>query len=50
MITNKIIAFIFLTVLGVSYFFIAKKFGIVDKPNQRSSHSRITVRGGGILK
>jgi UDP-N-acetylmuramyl pentapeptide phosphotransferase/UDP-N-acetylglucosamine-1-phosphate transferase len=49
MITNKILPFILLTVLGVSYFFLAKKFGIVDKPNQRSSHSIITVRGGGIL-
>ncbi len=31
------------------YFRIASYFNIVDKPNQRSSHSQITLRGGGIL-
>lgn len=31
------------------YFRIANKFNIIDKPNQRSSHTRITLRGGGIL-
>ncbi len=31
------------------YFRIADKFNIIDKPNQRSSHTRITLRGGGII-
>jgi UDP-N-acetylmuramyl pentapeptide phosphotransferase/UDP-N-acetylglucosamine-1-phosphate transferase len=36
-------------VLMLTYFRIAEKFNIVDKPNERSSHSKITIRGGGIL-
>lgn len=31
------------------YFRIADKFNIIDKPNQRSSHSTIVLRGGGII-
>lgn len=31
------------------YFRIADKCNIIDKPNQRSSHTRITLRGGGII-
>ncbi len=31
------------------YFRIADKYNIIDKPNQRSSHSVITIRGGGIV-
>jgi UDP-N-acetylmuramyl pentapeptide phosphotransferase/UDP-N-acetylglucosamine-1-phosphate transferase len=31
------------------YIYLAKKFNIIDKPNSRSSHSQITVRGGGII-
>jgi len=31
------------------YFKIADKFNIIDKPNHRSSHKHITVRGGGII-
>jgi len=31
------------------YFRIADKFNIVDKPNERSSHSVITLRGGGVV-
>lgn len=34
---------------GLVYYRLAKKFGIVDKPNHRSSHSEVTVRGGGII-
>ena len=28
------------------HFKIADRFNIIDKPNQRSSHTRITIRGG----
>jgi UDP-GlcNAc:undecaprenyl-phosphate/decaprenyl-phosphate GlcNAc-1-phosphate transferase len=38
-----------LTLLILFYFRLAIQFQIVDKPNQRSSHSRITIRGGGII-
>ena len=31
------------------YFAIARRYGIVDKPNARSSHSRVTLRGGGVI-
>lgn len=31
------------------YFRIADKFNIIDKPNQRSSHTQITIRGGGVV-
>ena len=31
------------------YFRIADKFNIIDKPNERSSHSFVTIRGGGII-
>ncbi|MBW3517559.1 glycosyltransferase family 4 protein [Flavobacterium sp. NKUCC04_CG] len=31
------------------YFKIADKFNIIDKPNERSSHSEVTLRGGGIV-
>lgn len=31
------------------YIYLAKKANIIDKPNSRSSHSQITVRGGGII-
>lgn len=31
------------------YFKIADKFNIIDKPNMRSSHTKITLRGGGII-
>ena len=31
------------------YFKIADKFNIIDKPNERSSHSSIVLRGGGVI-
>ncbi|MDI6049204.1 UDP-GlcNAc--UDP-phosphate GlcNAc-1-phosphate transferase [Flavobacterium sp. XS2P24] len=31
------------------YFKIADKYNIIDKPNSRSSHTSITLRGGGII-
>lgn len=42
-----IIALLF--VLEIVYFRIADKFNIIDKPNERSSHSTIVLRGGGII-
>lgn len=44
-----ILIFILLIVLEQIYFYIANKLNIIDKPNLRSSHSSITLRGGGII-
>ena len=44
-----IAAFILFLVLELIYFRIANHFNIIDKPNLRSSHSQVTLRGGGII-
>ena len=31
------------------YFRIADKYNIIDKPNHRSAHTQITLRGGGVI-
>ena len=36
---------LFISILG--YFKIADHYNIIDHPNERSSHSEITIRGGG---
>ncbi len=46
--TYLIIAAILL-VAELVYFKIADKCNIIDKPNERSSHSTIVLRGGGII-
>lgn len=38
-----------LLVLLLAYFRLAAHFNIIDKPNQRSSHTGIIIRGGGIV-
>ena len=40
---------ILLILLELVYFRVADKFNIIDKPNQRSSHTNITLRGGGVI-
>ena len=40
---------ILLLLAELVYFSIADHFNIIDKPNERSSHSRIVLRGGGII-
>lgn len=40
---------VLLLALELVYFKVADKFNIVDKPNQRSSHSTVVLRGGGII-
>ena len=40
---------IVLLVAELIYFRIADKCNIIDKPNERSSHSNIVLRGGGII-
>lgn len=43
------IIFLILLALELIYFKVADKFNIIDKPNERSSHSSIVLRGGGII-
>ena len=43
------IVFFLLLILEIVYFLVAKHFRIIDRPNQRSSHSRVVLRGGGIV-
>jgi UDP-N-acetylmuramyl pentapeptide phosphotransferase/UDP-N-acetylglucosamine-1-phosphate transferase len=40
---------IFLMIIMLLYFKVANQFNIIDKPNERSSHTEITLRGGGII-
>ena len=47
-ITYSIITAVLL-VLELVYFKIADKCNIIDRPNERSSHSTIVLRGGGII-
>ena len=44
-----IIIFLLLLGLELGYFKVADRFNIIDKPNERSSHSTIVLRGGGII-
>lgn len=43
-----ILCFLLMTLM-LLYFKVADYFNIIDKPNQRSSHTEITLRGGGIV-
>ena len=44
-----IIIFIILFIAELLYFKIADRFNIIDKPNERSSHTSVTLRGGGVI-
>ena len=48
-VTLVIITFILLLILELVYFRIADRFQIIDQPNNRSSHTEVTIRGGGII-
>lgn len=41
--------FVLLLLAELVYFKIADRFNIIDKPNERSSHSTIVLRGGGVI-
>ena len=49
MILEFIIITLALLLLELLYFRIADHFNIIDKPNERSSHSSIVLRGGGVI-
>lgn len=44
-----LIIIIILFALELFYFKIAARHNIIDKPNHRSSHTKVTLRGGGII-
>ena len=44
-----IVIAVLLLAAELAYFKIADHFNIIDKPNERSSHSTIVLRGGGII-
>ena len=44
-----ILSFIVFGILLRGYFRLADHFNIIDKPNERSSHKYITIRGGGVV-
>ena len=44
-----IIVLVLLFLTELFYFKLANKFNIIDKHNERSSHRKVTLRGGGII-
>ncbi|MDD4429751.1 MAG: glycosyltransferase family 4 protein [Paludibacter sp.] len=48
-IISYFIVLVLLLAAELFYFRIADRFNIIDKPNERSSHNYITIRGGGIV-
>lgn len=44
-----IFLFFALIFLELAYFRVAERFNIIDKPNLRSSHTSVVLRGGGII-
>ena len=40
---------ILLLVVEIVYFRIADYFNIIDRPNERSSHTQVVLRGGGVI-
>lgn len=50
---NSWLTYLIITVILLAaelvYFRIADKFNIIDKPNERSSHTKVVIRGGGVI-
>ena len=46
--TYSIIA-VLLVVMELIYFRVADRFNIIDRPNERSSHTSVVLRGGGVI-
>ena len=44
-----LVIFVLLLALELLYFKVAELFNIIDKPNERSSHIKVVIRGGGII-
>ena len=43
------IILVLLIIVELLYFRIADHYNIIDKPNERSSHTKVVLRGGGII-
>jgi UDP-GlcNAc:undecaprenyl-phosphate GlcNAc-1-phosphate transferase len=45
------IILLFFALFGIElvYFRVADNYNIIDRPNHRSSHTKVTIRGGGII-
>ena len=46
---RSVFIIVLLLISELIYFHIADKFNIIDKPNERSSHTSVVLRGGGII-
>ena len=44
-----LITIILLLIIELLYFRVADHYKIIDQPNSRSSHTKVTIRGGGII-
>jgi len=44
-----LITIILLFIIEMLYFWLADYYKIIDQPNSRSSHTEVTIRGGGII-
>ena len=44
-----LILFVLLLASELFFFKLADYFNIIDKPNHRSSHTKVTIRGGGLI-
>lgn len=49
MIWEYLVIAVILVVAELVYFRVADRYNIIDKPNLRSSHTHITLRGGGVI-
>ncbi|MCS5489001.1 MraY family glycosyltransferase [Algoriphagus limi] len=49
MILDQTVLFLCFLLISFIYLQIGRKLHIIDKPNHRSSHTKVTVRGGGII-
>ena len=49
MVWTYVIIAVLLFIAELLYFRIADHFNIIDKPNERSSHTTIVLRGGGVI-
>ena len=44
-----VLSFVLLLIVELMYFLLARKYSIVDHPNERTLHERPTIRGGGVV-
>lgn len=49
MISSFVCFLLIFALIELFYFRLADTYNIIDKPNHRSSHSSVTIRGGGII-